>query len=322
VVSAGALTAPVVITGPTGWIGSAFLALLAARLGPGWQRRVTLFASSAREHIAPDGSTVSLRGLDTLCPADVEGAIVVHLAYLTKEKAELLGERRFTDTNLAIDDHLLAALAGATPKAVFVASSGAAALAERGVDRHPYGMCKLRQEDRFLTWGARAGVPVLAGRIFNIAGPYINKVDSYAIGSFISQALTRGRIQIDAPLPVFRSFLHVHDLCTLVLNALDQQVGRPSAFDLCGAEVLEMSDVAQVVAAQIGGAIEVVRAPVDLGRASAYLGDFTQTKILGMALEHRFAPFSAQIGDTLGWLQASHATIQKTVRDETNYASA
>lgn len=310
-VSAEASTTPVVITGPTGWIGSAFLALLAAQLGPDWQRRVTLFASSARAHHAPDGSSVSLRALDTLRPADIEGAIVVHLAYLTKEKAELLGERRFTDTNLAIDDQLLAALEGARPKAVFVASSGAAALAARGVDRHPYGMCKLRQEDRFLAWGARTGVPVLAGRIFNIAGPYINKIESYAIGSFLSQALTQGRIRIDAPMPVFRSFLHVNDLCTLILSALDQGVGRPSAFDLCGAEVLEMADVAQVVAARIGGGVEVTRGPVDLTRSSAYLGDFTQTKMLGMALGHRFAAFDVQIGDTLVWLQPSHAMVDR-----------
>jgi nucleoside-diphosphate-sugar epimerase len=292
----------IVLTGPTGWIGSAMLDHLARALGPGWREKVTLFGSSARMLRAPDGRELSMRALEEIGPADVEGAAVVHLAYLTKEKAGLLGERRFTDTNLAIDDLVLNALAPARPRGVFVASSGAASLAARGVDRHPYGLTKLRQEDRFLEWGARADVPVLAGRIFNIAGPYMNKIESYALGSFISQAEQTGTIRIEARIPVFRSNLHVDDLCGLVLGSLRSRVGRPQAIDLCGSEIVEMEDVARIVADQFAGEINVVRDEVDCTRASVYLGDFTHTKVLGMELGQRFAPFAQQVADTCRWL--------------------
>ncbi|MGK6322992.1 NAD-dependent epimerase/dehydratase family protein [Sphingomonas sp. DT-51] len=295
---------PLVITGPTGWIGQALLMRLAAQRGAGWSAGVRLFGSRAGTLTAADGTALPVRPLDTLGGDDVAGADVVHLAYLTKEKAELLGERGFTDTNLAIDDHLLAAITAAPPAALFVASSGAAALAARGSDRHPYGLCKLRQEDRLLAWGARAGVPVLAGRIWNIAGPYMNKTGSYALGDMLTQARRDGTIRIAATVPVFRSYLHVGDLADLVLAALPAGAGAPAPRDLCGAEVLEMGDLAERVARYVGlGGDAIIRAPVDTARSSVYLGQFADTKALAMRLGMPLVDFARQLADTALWLE-------------------
>lgn len=244
-----------------------------------------------------------MRALSDLVAADVDGAIVIHLAYLTKEKVETLGERLFTDTNLAIDDRLLQVLELGRPRALFVASSGAAKLAAEGADRHPYGLCKMRQEDRFLNWAAATGTPVIAGRIFNIAGPYINKVESYAIGSFAVQAVRTGTIRIDARVPVFRSFLHVDDLCTLIVEAGLRGVGRHRAIDLCGAEAFEISDIAAAVARHIGIAnISLSRDAIDWSRPSIYLGDPTHTKVLAMEVGGGLSAFDQQVVDTLAWL--------------------
>lgn len=287
------------MTGPTGWIGQAALMRLASRRGPGLARSVRLFGSRSRDVALADGSTLPVRLLETLTGADVQDALVLHLAYLTKEKAALLGERRFTDLNLAIDDRLLAALEEGRPHAVFVASSGAAALAAEGRDRHPYGLCKLRQEDRLLAWGVRTGIPVLAGRIWNIAGPYMNKTASYALGDMLTQARAGGRIRISAPVPVFRSYLHVEDLADLALLALSAGIGRPASIDLCGAEALEMSDIAERVAALVGLTEDAITRPsVDWSRPSVYLGNFSHTKALAMQLDHRLAGFDRQLLDT------------------------
>lgn len=293
---------PIVITGASGWIGSALLAHIARIRGSKWSDHVTLFGQSARLHHAPDGTEFEIRALDTIDSTDIEGAIVIHLAYLTKEKVGTLGERIFTDTNLTIDDHILGAIDGALPHAVFIASSGAAALAERGADRHPYGMCKLRQEDRFLAWSAKSGVPVLAGRIFNLAGPYINKIESYAIGSFILQAQTKGVINIEAQMPIFRSFLHVDDLCAMIWGAAHQGIGYKTPIDLCGAEVLEMGDIATLTAALYPKHIAVTRAQLHTDVANAYLGNFVQTKCLALQLGLDLAPFRDQLTDTIAWL--------------------
>ncbi len=295
-----------VITGPTGWIGLALLAHVAARWGAGMAERVTLFGSSERLLEIPGGVSLPVRPLGAIRPEDVAGAHLVHLAYLTKEKAEERGERAFFDTNLAIDDAVLAACAGAPPASVFVASSGAAKLAAEGRDLHPYGIAKLRQEVRFLGWGEAAGVPVLAGRIFNIAGPYINKLESYAVSNFIGQALRLRRICISAQIPVFRSIMHVDDLCHLLLGAGLGHIGRAGSVDLCGAEVLEMEDIARKVRDALGEDIAIERDSVDVTRSSVYLGHFPDTKSLAMQTATTLRSADECIADTLAWLRKFH----------------
>lgn len=300
------MTAPrFVITGPTGWIGMAMLAVLAERLGPGWADRTTLFGSTARQVTAPDGSVIAMRALANLTPADVDGAHVVHLAYLGKEQVALVGERRFTDTNLAIDDHVLAAIGAAAPASLFVASSGAAALAASGRDRHPYGMGKLRQEDRFLARAAASGVPTICGRIFNVAGPHINKTGSYAIAVFIGQARDEGTIRIEAAVPVFRSYLHVCDLAAIIFEAAKRGIDRTAPVDLCGFETVEMSDIAATVASQMKLTTPILRHGVDWSRPNAYLGSFCDTKILAMQTDVPLVPFLWQVADTIRWLEVA-----------------
>ena len=296
---------PIVLTGPTGWIGNAFVNYAHSRFGADAISSARFYASQARAHVFPGGLKADLKGLEDLKPADIEGAVVIHLAYLTKEKADALGERTFTDTNIDIDDKVLSALQMARPRGVFIASSGAAKLAEKGTDRHPYGMCKLRQEDRFLQWSAKSGVPVIVGRIFNLAGPYINKVNSYALGSFVLQARREGRIRIEADVPVFRSFLHVNDLCALVFEALSSGVGRNSPVDLCGSEILEMGDIAAAVARHTAGEVEILRGGMDCSRPSVYLGNFVDTKVLAMEFGTQLAAFDQQVIDTMAWIDGS-----------------
>jgi len=300
---------PIVITGPTGWIGNAFVNYAHARFGADAISSARFYASKGRPHLFPGGLRADLRGLADLKPADIEGALVIHLAYLTKEKADTLGERAFTETNIDIDDKVLTALQAARPRGVFIASSGAAKLAEDGTDRHPYGMCKLRQEDRFLQWSAKSGVPVIVGRIFNLAGPHINKINSYALGSFALQARRDGRIRIEANVPVFRSFLHVNDLCALAFEALSNGSGRNVPIDLCGSEVLEMSDIAAAVARHAGGDPVIVRCGIDWSKPSVYLGNFVDTKVLAMEFGTQLAAFDQQVIDTMGWIDVVSASV-------------
>ena len=289
-----------VLTGPSGWIGQAVLSHLCATLGT-LSGRVTAFASSERSMTLADGQAIHVRALDTLCPDDVDGAHVIHLAYLTKEKADALGERRFTDTNISIDDYVLAAMRDATPLSLFVASSGAAALAAGGVDLHPYGLTKLRQEVRFLEWAEARAVPTIAGRIYNLSGPFINKVHSYAVSNFILQARTQRRIKIEAKSPVFRSFLHVENLCELVINAAITGLGRPGAVDLCGAEVLEMQDLAELISS-ICDDVPIEREMEKFADVSTYLGSFPETKSLTMEAGVKLHGIRQQALDTLRWI--------------------
>jgi nucleoside-diphosphate-sugar epimerase len=295
----------VVLTGASGWIGSAMLAHLEARLGNVWRDHVTLFGSRAGMLASPVGD-VPVRALTDLSGTDVRDAIVIHLAYLTKEKADERGEEAFASVNRAIDTCVLDAVAHGVPRSIFVASSGAAALAASGTDNHPYGLAKLEQEQRFLDAAKALGVATLVGRVFNLSGPYINKIDSYAIGAFATQALLDGQIKVDAQLPVFRSFLHVDDLCALVIEAGLAQQNHVRPIDLCGAEILEMGDIASRVADAVGGGIGIVRRTVDVSRPSIYLGAATDTKLLAMSLALNLRPFDQQVKDTITFVAKLH----------------
>ena len=288
-----------VLTGPTGWIGSAFLEELARVGGDGWHKRVTLFGSSARTITSPSGPALSVRSLQEISPADVRDAHLVHLAYLTKDKVAPLGPSAFFAANMAIDDALLAACELGRPRAVFVASSGAARQAETGREREPYGLCKLMQEDRFLAFSERTGIPVLAARIFNLAGPHINKLESYALSALLTQAFRDGATRIKAHTPVYRAYLHVGDLCALALGALGEGCGSTAPLDFGGTLTVEMEDVAREAlraAGCPGGSI--MRPPVDWDRPNVYLGDSTSARTLALRLGLSLRTFSEQVNDT------------------------
>ncbi len=292
-----------VITGPSGWIGQALLALLAEELGDRFGHDVLAFGSFARHLDVPGTSGLAVRSLEDMTGADLAGAHLVHLAYLTREKSDVLGEREYTAQNIAIDDHVLRAAAEGPPRSIFVASSGAAAKATTDPALNPYGLCKLRQEQRFIALGKQLGVPVLAGRVFNIAGPYINKQQSYAVSNMLLQAEQTGVIRIAADIPVYRSFLHVIDLSRIILASSRQLHGEAGPVDLCGAEVLEMADIAAQAAHAVGGEIRIERPAINGSGSNSYLGDFTQTRGLALKLGLPIRPFSLQLDETWAWIR-------------------
>jgi nucleoside-diphosphate-sugar epimerase len=261
-----------------------------------------------------------IRALSSIRPDDVAGAHLVHLAYLTKDKVETVGEAAFRKTNSAIDEAVLAAISVATPASLFVASSGAASLAENGADRHPYGLAKLEQEARFLDWGKVSGTPVLSGRIFNLAGPYINKLTAYAVSDFAQQALAEKRIQIRATQPLFRSMLHVDDLCRLILRAARSAIGYSRPIDFCGWEVLEMQDIAALVAAAVNDAVAIDRPSLNFDTKSAYLGRPEDTLALAMRLGLGLRGAQVQVSDTVRWMRSESTHDQPVLYARTGDA--
>lgn len=292
-----------VITGPSGWIGQALLARLAREPEADLASRVHLFGSRDGTVAVPGGGQLRVKALATIAPDDVAQAHVVHLAYQTKDRAAALGDAAFVAANRSIDDAVLAALEAGRPKSLFVASSGAASLAEQGLDDHLYGRGKLEQEHRFLGWAGRAKVPVLAGRIYNLAGPHANKLEAYAIASFIVQALSGHTIAIAARVPVVRAYLHVEDLCEIVLRAGANGLSRDRPVDLCGEQAVELAQLAQMVADAAGGR-EVSRGPIDPGAGNVYLGDAADTQELAAALGLSLQPLDRQIAAMIADLSA------------------
>lgn len=266
--------ARLVVTGAGGWLGMATLDLLGQALGPDLAGRVHCFGASARELTLRGGQTLAQRPLSELGDLPSAPTYLLHLAFLTKDRAEEMAEEDYVRANRGLSQSVLDSLDRIGVTGLFVASSGAAAKAE---DPHAspamrlYGSLKRADEDMFSAWAERTGKSAVIGRIFNLSGPYINKVGNYALACFILDALAGRPIEVKAPHPVVRGYVAISELMSLVFALLLEETRGTVRFET-GGEPMELEQVARIVADEIGdGALE--RAAIVNKRPDRYLGD-------------------------------------------------
>ena len=268
--------AGVVVIGSSGWLGAAALAML-DRVFPeaDLPGRVAVFGSRDRTLALPSGRSLPCRDLARLGEADLAGSLILHFGYLTKDKTGAMSVDDYVAANDAIHGHVERALARAEGGGLFFASSG-------GVyggrdpghptrDDNPYGWMKLRHERMFATAAERAGVTLVNGRIFSIAGEYINKVELYALGSILAAIRAGGPIRIKAAREVWRSYAYVGDVIAFALASL--LAGAGGTLDIAGAEPVEIGDLAALCVAVTGRAVAIERPPRDGGPPDRMIGD-------------------------------------------------
>jgi nucleoside-diphosphate-sugar epimerase len=266
----------IVVAGAGGWLGLATLELLRGLLGDeAFAERVRCFGSAARTLFLRAGFTVEQKSLNDIKFLPRAPTLVLHLAFLTQEKAKAMSEADYVAANRAISAEVLSALDVVGAHGVFVASSGAVYMADdeaAQASMRLYGRLKLEDEESFSAW-ARAGKGrAIISRIFNISGPYINKQSSYALACFIADALAGRPIEIKARRAVFRSYVAISELMSVAFGLLtDEDVGV-TCFDTAGTEALEMAQIAADVARALGQ--EAVSRPALGGDTpDRYLGD-------------------------------------------------
>jgi UDP-glucuronate decarboxylase len=265
----------IVITGAGGWLGLATLDLLGAALGDQFAKRVCAFGSATRTLRLADGTPILQRPLADMAWLPHAPSIVLHTAFLTKDRAEaMLGtgeEAEYRAANAAIRQTVLGALGVIGADAVFVASSGAAALAD---DPRPamqaYGAMKREDEAAFAAWAEQTGNTAVIARLYALAGPRINKPEAYALASFCLDAVAGRPIAVRAPRKVVRGYVAIREVMSLVFALLLE--GQGVTRFASGGEPLELAQVAQQVAALVaGGSVE--RAAISDPAADIYHGD-------------------------------------------------
>ena len=80
---------PIIVTGGSGWIGRATISMLQDALGATFTRRVKVFCSSEKSFIV-DGSKVHALSFSELNAHGASNALLLHFAYLTREKSALI----------------------------------------------------------------------------------------------------------------------------------------------------------------------------------------------------------------------------------------
>lgn len=266
-------SARLAVMGATGWLGTAMVEMATrAGLTPD-NGRLRVFASRPRRMMLEGGATLELEALAGAAPLAGADWVVAHFAALGKDRTADLPIADYVEQSEALHDGALRLIASADRPRVIFASSGAVygpdgrppSLADE-----PYGHMKALQEVALADWCAANGAPLTVCRVFNVGGPYGNKLGLYALSSLILSALAGGDIPIRARGPVLRSYVHVEELMAVL-------VGRPPSsapFDSGGVEVVEIGELAGMVCGQLGlDATLVVRHLDPATPVSRYAGD-------------------------------------------------
>lgn len=293
----------IAIAGAGGWIGLATLDLLEQALGDTLAQRVSCYGSAARALTLRSGRQVMQAPLSDLHKSDAARIWLLHFAFLTKDRAEDLSEDAYRAANDAISATVLDAARTLPVEALFVASSGAATKADDPLTSPAmrlYGQMKRDDEDRFAAWATQSDRRVVIGRIFNITGPYINKHQAYAIANFILDAQAGRPIAVRAPREVFRAYVAIRELMSLVLALMAQGDAGVTRFD-SGGQSLELGAVAVAVSEALGGT-DVTRATVSDPVADRYVGDGDAYAALLCAHGIAPVPLRQQIIETADYL--------------------
>ena len=272
--SLAASNARIVITGASGWFGRATIEMLADALGPQFKDRVACFGSSSRVLEINSSLTVEQRALSEMATLPSTPTWVFHFAYLTKDRAEAMTEAEYVTANRAISASVIDSLGAIGAEVVFVASSGAASVADdpRSAPAMAlYGKMKRDDEDAFATWADTHQQTAVIARVFNVSGPHINKHGAYALASLILDALAGRPPTVKSPRSVMRGFVAMRELMSLVICLMADPKGTVTRFD-SGGDPVELGALARMIA-DVLNAPGWVRAEITEIAGDVYLGD-------------------------------------------------
>jgi UDP-glucuronate decarboxylase len=282
---------PVVITGAGGWLGQAAVEM-AHQAGA----EIYAFGKNPRLYHLRDGAPLEIHPHSLLSRYVVPDALVLHFAFLTREHVGEMDVADYAAANRVISGVVESFVRRNGARGVFVPSSGAV----YAPPPNPYGEGKLEDEARFAALGRELCIPTVLIRVFNLSGPFINKLNSYALACIIRDLMARHPVELRAAHPVWRGYAHVGDVLNIALGLL-LRGESPPVFDTWG-EPIELSGLAARAAEVLNAPLNIVRPEWQNGAADRYLGDAVQYLAHAKALGIEPASLDRQILDTADYL--------------------
>ena len=228
---------------------------------------------------------------------------------MTRDRVAEMPREEFIAGNRAISKIVEDAVRRIGARGFFLPSSGAVYRKDRSIDddmeHNPYGVLKYQDELKFRNIFKDTGTPLAIGRIFNLAGPFVNKLNTYALSSIITQLQRGAPIEIRAAHKVIRSYVHVGDVLDIAFSCLTapQNENLTVCFDTRGDEAVELGELALRAAKLLGRPnCKIVRPPLDDARVDAYLGDGASFAKLLDTYGIWSKPLDRQILDTASFL--------------------
>ena len=213
-----------VIIGATGWYGRVLLHEYCSAYGEGLARRNLLLVASrdCSVSIKLNGEikvfdVIALKNISNIELSSYE--TLFWYAFLLKNQIEVHGANIWRLKNDEIASQIFDLLKSFPHLRVVFFSSGAAlnwrVLPEYDID--PYAHLKIKYERLLIARGNCIVVYPYA-----TSGSYVSSAKSFALPSFIYQALVNRAIKIDADFPVVRSYGSAHDFSKLLLKFAEQ----------------------------------------------------------------------------------------------------
>lgn len=233
-----------IITGASGWLGRFLLETLYFCFGQDLAENVLAISSSERLITLSNGNQIPTYDYSYKHFDKRHKYLLCHFAFLTKEKTLTISESEYTKQNRIIRNNVAKIIDYANPISMLYSSSGAV------YNKNClYGKLKLEDEFYFKELSSKIGYSLIIPRIFNLAGPYINKCNLYAISDFILQLIKNNQIIINANFPVIRSYIHILDLFKICLSfMLDEQKNQTRlTFDTGNKKEIELSELAATI---------------------------------------------------------------------------
>ena len=264
------------ITGAAGWLGKATLELL-KNVSKDFPNNIACFGSAEKVIELLDGTKVKQNKLSDLESYPKEKAdYLINFAFLTKEKSINLSKKEFLETNRFLSNFISQqALRIEVPNVITISSGGVYSQDRtfvESIDEDIYGFLKLEEESLFLKL-SDLGKRIVIPRLFNVSGPHVYKHDLYMLPSLVFQAIKKDKIIINSQMKVYRSFVSLAELMSVVLGTFEElELGESLVFDASGTEVIEIGELALKVKQLLHSEAEILRGALNKETADRYLG--------------------------------------------------
>lgn len=221
-----------VITGGSGWVGKNFLFELYKFLSyEEFKKNLFVFGSKDRIIKLRDNKNkktinIPVKKLSLINEVlkEREKINLVHTAFLTREKVNKLGIKKYIKTNTDITNHVVDFLKIKKESKAVIISSGAATIFEqknksqRIIEKDPYGFLKLEEEKKISKI-----VPSLTLRIYGLTGKFIRDPNLFALGNFLIDAKNKNHLKIISKYHVIRSYGCASDIAKLGIKWLSRE---------------------------------------------------------------------------------------------------
>ena len=284
----------IAISGASGWLGRETIKILQDLA----DHEVKLFTSNGRDLLFENNEKrLSRSFLDSNPPLTLDGFI--HLAFLTRDKIELVGSKEFITTNMSLISKACQFIETSKPKWVVIVSSGAildrnSGELESDIEANPYGFCK-RVEEILITQSAnKVGANVVIGRLWGASGKYMPRNHAYALSDFIISAQAQKKITIKSGGQVIRRYVDASEFMEVLIKTA---ISGESLTINSGGPKVEIGELASLVAEHF---MEIVieRSPVEM-TVDDYYSRGDEFEKLALVLGINLSNIETQVSQTI-----------------------